>query len=138
MRPNEQLVRGRCVDKPIVAACKSNEKLVGGKCIGISIHCLPGYHQVGLKCVKNEKPEVSILCKPGFVLKGKTCVRKPEISILCKPGFVLKGKTCVRKPEVSILCARASCSKARPARGSRSSRPPAQVARSWCATTAWS
>lgn len=123
--PSQKRVRGKCVDKPVVQACKANERLVRGKCIGVSIHCLPGFVQVGLECVK--KPDVSILCKPGFELKGKTCVRKPviveackrnqvriggkcvkkpDVSILCKPGFELKGKTCVRKPVIGTACAK--------------------------------
>ena len=77
------------------------------------------------ECVK--KPQVSIFCKPGFILKGKACIRKlplviacrvdqfrvngkcikkPVISILCKSGFVLKGKACVRVPVARVLCAR--------------------------------
>ena len=121
--PSQRLVRGRCIDKPLVAACKANEKLVGGKCIGISIHCLPGFHQVGLKCVPNpstpeqckrneqringrcvKKPDVSILCKPGFVLKGKTCVRKPTVEVPCKRGEQRVNGRCISKPDVSILC----------------------------------
>ncbi|MCA0434245.1 MAG: hypothetical protein LCH46_13390 [Proteobacteria bacterium] len=51
-----------------------------------------------------QKPDVSIFCKPGFMLVGKTCQKKPEVSILCKPGFVKVGKTCQKKPKVSILC----------------------------------
>jgi len=85
--------------------CGPHERLVRGRCVekpDISILCKPGFVLKGKTCVR--KPDISILCKPGFVLKGKTCVRKPDVSILCKTGFVLKGKTCVRKPDVSILC----------------------------------
>ena len=83
------------------AACRLNEQRIDGKCV--------------------KKPEVSILCKPGFKLDGKKCVRKPDVSILCKPGFKLEGKTCVRKPVISTACAegeklvRGNCVKTKPA-----------------------
>ncbi|MCV3242454.1 hypothetical protein [Mesorhizobium sp. ZC-5] len=121
--PHQQLKRGKCVDRPVVAPCKANEKRVGNKCIPVSIHCLPGFHQVGLKCVPNpsppdkckrnevringrcvKKPDVSILCKPGFVLKGKTCVRKPTVEVPCKRGEQRINGKCVKKPDVTILC----------------------------------
>lgn len=88
--------------KPIVAACEKNEKLVRGKCIGVSIHCLPGFVQDGLKCVR--KPVIVQACKTNQIRIDGKCVKKPEVSILCKPGFELKGKTCVRKPTVSQGC----------------------------------
>ena len=87
--------------------------------------CARGEKLLHGECVK--KPEVSIFCKPGFILKGKACIRKlplviacradqtrvngkcvkkPVISILCKPGFILKGKACVRVPVARALCAR--------------------------------
>jgi len=43
------------------------------------------------------KPQISIFCKPGFLLKGKTCVKKPVVSILCAKGFKLEGQKCVKK-----------------------------------------
>lgn len=85
--------------------CDRGERLVRGKCVdkpGISILCKPGYVLKGKSCLK--KPEVSILCKQGFVLKGKTCVRKPDVSILCAPGYVLKGKACIKKPVIVAAC----------------------------------
>ena len=51
-----------------------------------------------------DKPDVSIFCKPGFKLVGKKCLKKPVVSILCKKDFQLVGKKCVKKPVVSILC----------------------------------
>lgn len=121
--PSKRLVRGKCVDRPVVAACKPNEKRAGNRCIPVSIHCLPGFRQVGLKCVpvpqppeqckRNQvridgrcvaKPDVSILCKPGFVPKGKTCVRKPTVEVSCKRGEQRINGRCVKKPDVSILC----------------------------------
>jgi hypothetical protein len=121
--PHQQLKRGKCVDSTVVAPCKANEKRAGNRCIPVSIHCLPGFHQVGLKCVRNpstpeqckrnevringrcvKKPDVSILCKPDFELKGKTCVRKPTVEVPCKRGEQRINGKCVKKPDVSILC----------------------------------
>ena len=42
------------------------------------------------------KPDVSILCKPGFKLEGKTCVRKPVISTACAEGEKLVRGNCVK------------------------------------------
>ena len=124
---NETLVRGKCVARPvIVTACKKDERRVEGKCVkvpGVSIHCLPGFHQVGKKCVRKpvivaeckrnevridgkcvKKPDVSILCKPGFELVGKKCVRKPVVVAACKRSEIRVDGRCVKKPDVSILC----------------------------------
>ena len=37
------------------------------------------------------------ICTRGEKLQNGACVKKPDVSILCKPGFVLKGKACIRK-----------------------------------------
>ena len=66
----------------------------------VSIFCKPGFKLVGKKCVK--KPEISILCRQGFTLVGKICVKKPVVSILCAKGFKLEGKKCVRKPVIGV------------------------------------
>ena len=69
------------------------------------------------------KPDVSILCKPGFKLEGRQCIRKPVIVIACAPheqrikdscvpkviidcakGFKLEGRKCVRKPVIAEAC----------------------------------
>lgn len=49
--PGQRRERGKCVDKPLSVICGANEKRVGRKCVGVTIHCLRGFHQVGLKCV---------------------------------------------------------------------------------------
>jgi hypothetical protein len=55
---------------------------------------------------ERKPPPVSILCKPGFDLIGKRCVRKPVIVTACKPTEIRRASQCVKKPMVSILCAR--------------------------------
>jgi hypothetical protein len=103
--PSQKLVRGKCVDKPLVTACKRDERLLDGKCVkipGVSIHCLPGYVQVGKKCVK--KPVIAVACKRGEMRVNGKCVKKPDVSILCKPGYKLVGKECVRIPVVTVKC----------------------------------
>jgi hypothetical protein len=69
------------------------------------------------------KPDISIFCKPGFKLEGKTCIRKPVIVVACKAnqqriagrcvpkviidcasGFKLAGQKCVRKPVIAEAC----------------------------------
>jgi hypothetical protein len=100
--PSQSLLRGRCVDRPLVAACKSTEKLVDGKCIGISIHCLPGYHQLGLKCVKNAV--IAGNCRRDEQRINGECVRKPSIIIDCKRGYHLVGKACVKDAIITTGC----------------------------------
>ena len=103
--PSQKLVRGKCVDKPIVVACRKDERPVNGKCVkipGVSIHCLPGYVQKGKTCVK--KPVIVDACKRGEQRINGRCVKKPEVSILCKKGFKLVGKKCVRIPTVTEVC----------------------------------
>jgi hypothetical protein len=103
--PSQRLVRGKCVDKAIVVACRKDERRVDGKCVkipGVSIHCLPGYVQKGKVCVK--KPVIAIACKRGEQRINGKCVKKPEVSILCKKGFKLVGKKCVRIPTVAKVC----------------------------------
>lgn len=105
--PSQRLVRGKCVDKPLVTACKKDERLLNGKCVkipGVSIHCLPGYVQKGKTCVK--KPVIAVACKRGEQRINGKCVKKPEVSILCKKGFKLVGKKCVRIPTVTETCKR--------------------------------
>lgn len=46
------------------------------------------------------KPEVSIMCKPGFKRVGKICVKKPSVSILCRKGFKQQGLKCVKLPRL--------------------------------------
>lgn len=105
--PNSQGSSSAGKIKVLDPICTRGEKLQNGACV--------------------KKPDVSILCKPGFVLKGKACIRKlplviacradqmrlngkcvkkPVISIFCKPGFTLKGKKCVRVPVARVVCAR--------------------------------
>ncbi|MER9402799.1 hypothetical protein NKI36_01925 [Mesorhizobium caraganae] len=100
--PSQTLLRGRCIDKPIVAACKSTEKLVNGRCIGVSIHCLPGYRQVGLKCVRN--PVVADQCRRDELRINGKCVRKPPVIIDCKRGYHLAGKACVKDAVITTGC----------------------------------
>lgn len=103
--PSQRLVRGKCVDKAIVVACRKDERRVDGKCVkipGVSIHCLPGYVQKGKVCVK--KPVIAVACKRGEQRINGKCVKKPEVSILCKKGFKLVGKKCVRIPTVTKVC----------------------------------
>ncbi len=70
----------------------------------------------------HSKPDVSILCKPGFKLVDKECVRKPVITVPCADderringkciriiidcykGFHQVGMKCVRKPVIAIAC----------------------------------
>ena len=87
-KTNERLVRGRCI--PIVIDCKSGYKLVKGKCVKQPVlddKCKANEHRVRGKCVK--KPTVSILCKKGFKKVGKKCVLKP-----CKSGYKRVGTSC--------------------------------------------
>ncbi len=51
-------------------------------------------------------PPVSILCKPGFDLKGKRCIRKPAIIAACQRTEIRINGTCVKKPVISVLCAK--------------------------------
>ncbi|WP_245455098.1 hypothetical protein [Mesorhizobium sp. M9A.F.Ca.ET.002.03.1.2] len=85
-----------------MAACRSTEKLVNGRCIGVSIHCLPGYHQVGLKCVRNAV--IADRCKRNEQRINGRCVRKPPIIIDCKRGYHLVGKACVKNPVIITAC----------------------------------
>ncbi|TGT34626.1 hypothetical protein EN808_35550, partial [Mesorhizobium sp. M8A.F.Ca.ET.165.01.1.1] len=78
------------------------EKLVDGRCIGVSIHCLPGYHQVGLKCVKNAV--IAGKCRRDEQRVNGECVRKPSIIIDCKRGYHLVGKACVRDAIITTGC----------------------------------
>jgi hypothetical protein len=103
--PSQRLLRGKCVDKPLAALCKKNEQRIDGKCVkipGVSIHCLPGFEQKGLKCIK--KPVIATACKAGEIRVDGKCVKKPEVSILCKKGFKLVGKKCVRIPTLTQKC----------------------------------
>ncbi len=103
--PSQTLVRGKCVDMAIVVPCRKDERRVNGKCVRIpvvSIHCLPGYVQKGKTCVK--KPVIVVGCKRGEQRINGKCIKKPEVSILCKKGFKLVGKNCVRIPTVSKVC----------------------------------
>lgn len=106
-----KLVNGRCVKQPIV--CKRNERLVRGKCVRIVIDCKRGFKLVNGRCVKQPikckpyekrvrgkcvKKPIRIVCKKGYIRKGKKCVRKPVIGIKCKSGERRVGKRCVCKP----------------------------------------
>ncbi|OWK20316.1 hypothetical protein AJ88_33030 [Mesorhizobium amorphae CCBAU 01583] len=92
----------KCIDRPLVAACKSTEKLVNGRCIGVSIHCLPGYRQLGLKCVKN--PVIADKCRRDELRINGKCVRKPPVIIDCKRGYHLVGKACVKDAIITTGC----------------------------------
>ena len=74
--------------------CKSNERLVNGRCVKIPKKCKAGKHLRNGRCVKDI---ISILCKKGFVLKGKKCVKKPGFGIKCKRNERRVGKRCVCK-----------------------------------------
>ena len=105
--PTKRLVNGKCLDRPVVIACKRGEQHLNGKCVkipGVSIYCLPGYKQVGKKCAK--KPEIVVACKRGEQRLNGKCVKKPNVSIYCKKGFKQVGKTCVRIPTVTETCRR--------------------------------
>ena len=122
--PNQKLVRGHCVSKPVIlerlqAQRAAHRRQMRKEARGQ--HTLQARLQAGRQEVRAQARQISILCKPGFKLVGKTCVRKPDVSILCKPGFKLEGKTCVRKPVISTACAdgeklvRGNCVKTKPA-----------------------
>ncbi|MCF6098075.1 hypothetical protein [Mesorhizobium muleiense] len=100
--PSQRPIRGKCVDKPLVAACRSTEKRVNGKCVGVSIHCLPGYHQVGLKCVRNAV--IADRWKRNEQRIDGRCVGKPSIVIGCKRGYHRVGKACVKNPLIITAC----------------------------------
>jgi hypothetical protein len=105
---NETLVRGKCVDKPvIVVACKRTETRIDGKCVKkpeVSIFCKKGFELKGKTCVR--KPTIVVACKRGEQRIDGRCVKKPEVSILCRKGFKLVGKTCVRQPTIVKTCDR--------------------------------
>ena len=84
------------------AAPNAADSASPGKIIVLDPVCPRGEKLVDGACMK--KPQVSIFCKPGFILKGKACVRKLPIIIVCKSGFTLKGKKCVRSPVVRAVC----------------------------------
>ncbi|WP_192179301.1 hypothetical protein [Mesorhizobium amorphae] len=100
--PGQKQVGSKCIDRPLVAVCKSTEKLVNGRCIGVSIHCLPGYRQLGLKCVKN--PVIADKCRRDELRINGKCVRKPPVIIDCKRGYHLVGKACVKDAIITIGC----------------------------------
>lgn len=85
-----------------MAACRSTEKRVDGKCVGVSIHCLPGHHQVGLKCVRNAV--IADRCKRDEQRIDGRCVHKPSIIVDCKRGYHLVGNACVKKPVIVTAC----------------------------------
>lgn len=120
--PAQHLVRGRCIDRPIILACKHNEVIVNGKCVKkpkVSILCKPGYRLVGDKCIR--KPAIVQACKRGQQRINGRCVKKPDVSILCRKGYRLVGKTCVRIPTLTKRCGsdeklvRGNCVKAKAA-----------------------
>ncbi|MER9836266.1 hypothetical protein NKJ28_14975 [Mesorhizobium sp. M0145] len=100
--PSQNLIHGKCIDRPLVDACRSTEKLVNGKCAGISIHCLPGYHQIGLECVRN--PVIADRCNRNELRIDGRCVRKPPVVTDCKRGYHLVGKACVKNPVIVTAC----------------------------------
>ena len=116
--PSQRLLRGKCVDKPIAAACKQ-ERAAHRRQMREDPrrqHPLPAR----LRAERHEMREEAgdrhrLQARTNIRIEGK-CVKKPEVSILCKKGFKLVGKSCVRIP---TLAQKSRC-------------PP----RSWCAATA--
>ena len=87
--------------------CGPRQALVRGRCVNkpsVSILCAPGFELKGKRCAR--KPVVAAACKRGETRVNGRCVKKPSVSILCKPGFELKGKRCARKPVVAAACKR--------------------------------
>lgn len=73
--PGYKQVGKTCVKKPETVVCRSDQKLVRGKCV--------------------DKPTVSILCKKGFKLVGKTCVKQVVIATFCPKGQKKVRGNCV-------------------------------------------
>lgn len=96
-KTNERLVSGRCIR--IVIDCVLGFKLVKGRCVKQPVKCKAGQHRRNGKCVKNI---VSILCKKGYVLKGKKCMKKPGFGIKCKANERRVRGRCV-KPAARVV-----------------------------------
>lgn len=98
--------------RPLVIAdpapvCGRTETLVRGKCVDkpeISILCRKGFELKGKTCVR--KPTIVVACDRGEQKIDGRCVKKPEVSIFCKKGFKLVGKTCMRQPTIVKTCDR--------------------------------
>jgi hypothetical protein len=98
--------------RPLVIAdpapiCGRNETLVRGKCVDkpeISILCRKGFELKGKTCIR--KPTIVVACDRGEQRIDGRCVKKPGVSIFCKKGFKLVGKTCVRQPTIVKTCDR--------------------------------
>jgi hypothetical protein len=87
--------------------CGRNETLVRGKCVDkpeISILCRKGFELKGKTCVR--KPTIVVACDRGEQRIDGRCVKKPGVSIFCKKGFKLVGKTCMRQPTIVKTCDR--------------------------------
>lgn len=85
--------------------CDADEILVRGTCIDrpeVSILCKPGYKLVGKNCVR--KPTIIADCESGQKRVNGRCVDKPTVSILCKKGYELRGTACVKLPTVTTGC----------------------------------
>ena len=85
--------------------CDAGEILLRGKCVDkpdVSILCKPGYELVGKNCVR--KPTIVAACEAGQKRVNGRCVHKPTVSILCKKGYELRGTTCVKLPTVTTGC----------------------------------
>lgn len=98
----QQSLRGKCVERPIATSCKSNEKRAGKKCVPVSIHCLPGFRQVGLKCVANSSAPDP--CKRGERRVEGRCVKTVDTGVQCATGFKRVGNICVRQATVGQIC----------------------------------
>jgi hypothetical protein len=87
--------------------CDRGEKLIRGRCIGkpdVSILCKPGFDLVGRKCIR--KPVIVAACKRDQIRVNSKCVKKPGVSIHCRSGYKQVGKKCVKKPEIVQVCKR--------------------------------
>lgn len=87
--------------------CHRGEKLVRGRCVGkpdISILCSPGFNLIGNTCIR--KPVIVAPCKRDEIRVAGKCVKKPGVSIHCLPGYKQVGKRCVKKPVIAQACKR--------------------------------
>ena len=85
--------------------CAADEFLLRGRCVDkpdVSILCKPGYELVGKNCVR--KPTIVVRCEADQKLVRGKCVDKPTVSILCKKGYELRGTACVKLPTLTTTC----------------------------------
>ena len=102
--PSQALLRGKMRGRPLVQACKSNESRVDGKCVkipGVSIHCLPGYVQIGMECVK--KP---VIATPASATKAGRRQMRQEAGgeHPLQEGLQAGRQDCVRLPTLTEKC----------------------------------